>query len=74
MYPGADVGHPGPGVTKPSVMGIVFSYEDATRYTALTEIQQPRVEIIESLQKLMERALRQFIEFWKVLPRRLVFF
>jgi hypothetical protein len=38
------------------------------RYAALTECQQPRVEIIELLQKMMERALGQFIEFWKTLP------
>ena len=38
-YPGADVGHPGPGVTKPSVTGIVFLYDEgATRYAALIEI------------------------------------
>ena len=75
MYPGADVGHPGPGVAKPSVTGIVFSYdESATRYAALTEIQQPRVEIIESLQKMMERALGRFIEFRKIPPKRIIFF
>lgn len=49
LYPGADVGHPGPGVAKPSVTGLVFSYDGGvTRYAALTEIQQPRVEIIET--------------------------
>ena len=53
---GADVGHPGPGVTKPSVTGLVFSYDEvATQYAILTEIQQPRV--IESLQKMMVWAL-----------------
>ena len=36
--------------------------EGATIYAALTEIQQPRVEIIESLLKMMERALGRFIE------------
>ena len=39
MYTGADVGHPGPGIAKPSVTGLVFSYDEgAMRYTALTEI------------------------------------
>jgi hypothetical protein len=37
------------------------------RYGALTEIQQPRLEIIESLQKMMERALGRFIELNKIL-------
>ena len=33
MFPGADVGHPGLGVAKPSVTGLVFSYDEgATRY------------------------------------------
>ena len=75
ICPGADVGHPGPGVAKPSVTGIVFSYDQgATRYAALTEIQQPRVEIIESLQKMMEQALKRFIEFNKMPPKRVIFF
>ena len=75
MFLGADVGHPGPGVAKPSVTGLVFSYDEgATRYAALTEIQQPRVEIIESLQRMMERALGRFIEFRKIPPRRVIFF
>ena len=41
---------------------------------ALTDIQQPRVEIIESLQKMMVRALGQFIEYRKIPPRRVIFF
>ena len=74
-YPGADVGHPGPGVAKPSVTGVVFSYDEgATKYAALTEIQQPRVEIIESLQKMMVQALNRFIDFCKLPPRRIIFF
>jgi eukaryotic translation initiation factor 2C len=75
IYLGADVGHLGPGVTKPSVTGLVFSYDQgATRYAALTEIQQPPVEIIELLQKMMERALGRFIEICKVPPKRIIFF
>jgi len=75
MVVGADVGHPGPGVAKPSVTGLVFSYDPgATKYAALTEIQQPRVEIIESLQKMMEIALKRFKDVAKVLPKRVIFF
>ena len=33
-----------------------------------------RVEVIESLQKMMESSLRKFIEFCKIPPRRVVFF
>ena len=75
MYPGADVGHPGPGVAKLSVTGLVFSYDQgAATYAALTEIQQPRVEVIESLQKMMERALGRFIEVQKIPPKKIIFF
>ena len=55
--------------------GVVFSYDKfATRYDALTEIQRPRVEIIEALQGMMERALKRFIEFNKAPPEKLIFF
>ena len=67
----------GPDVTKPSVMGAVLSHDEvATRYAALIEIQQPQVEIIESLQQMMDQAPtgRQFIEFQKIPPRRVIFF
>lgn len=75
MIVGADVGHPGPGVAKPSVTGVVFSHDPgATKYAALTEIQQPRVEIIEALQRMMEQALERFIELNKIPPKRLIFF
>jgi eukaryotic translation initiation factor 2C len=56
IFENSVIGHPGPGVVKPSVTGLMFSYnEGATRYAALIEIQQSRVELIESLQKTMER-------------------
>lgn len=69
------IGHPGPGVVKSSVTGLMFSYnEDATRYAALIKSQQPWVELIESLQKTMEWNLRRFIKFRKLPPRKLIFF
>jgi hypothetical protein len=52
----------------------VIFIEGATRYAALTEIQQLRAEIIESLQKMMEQALVRFIEFQKMPPKRVIFF
>jgi hypothetical protein len=36
MYLGADVGHPGPGIAKLSVTGLVFSYNEGARYAVLT--------------------------------------
>jgi len=59
----------------PQWRGLFFSYDlGATKYAALTEIQQPRVEIIESLQGMMERALGRFMEKNRFPPRRLIFF
>ena len=56
-------------------MGLVFFlYEGTTRYAVLTDIQQSRVKVIESLQQMMEQALRRFIEFQKMPPRRVIFF
>jgi hypothetical protein len=56
-------------------MGLVFSYDEgATRYAALTEIQQPQVEIIELLQLMIEQALEKFIKFLKIPPRMVIFF
>jgi eukaryotic translation initiation factor 2C len=53
----------------------VFSYDEGgTRYAALTEIQQPWVEIIESLQTMREQAVGKFMEFRKILPHRVIFF
>ena len=53
-YPGVYVGQPGPGVAKLSVMGLVFFFLGSRCYEirALTEIQQPRAEIIEWLMEL----------------------
>ena len=69
------VTYTGPGVAKLSVTGLLFPYDEGTtRYAALTEIQQPRVEIIESLQTMMERALGKFIELRKIPPHRAIFF
>jgi hypothetical protein len=47
-HSGADVGHPGPGVAKPSVTGVVFSYDkEATGYAALTEIQHEAAKEVD---------------------------
>lgn len=52
---GADVSHPGPGVMKPSITGIAYSLDpEASKYCALTGLQQPRLEIIEGLKDMMK--------------------
>ncbi|KAH9483636.1 Protein argonaute-3 [Psilocybe cubensis] len=75
MIMGADVGHPGPGVQKPSVTGIVYSYDqNATRYVALTGIQPPRVEQIVDLKKYVYRAINSFAVKNNGPPARLIFY
>ena len=60
-----------------TVTGLVFSYDPgATKYVTLTDIQQPRVEVIESLQQMMEIALKRLMEGSgsPVPPKRVIFF
>lgn len=61
MIVGADVGHPSPGVRKPSVASLVYSLDrDAIRYSARTALQEPRTEIIADLFDMMGQAMREF--------------
>ncbi|KAI0670510.1 Piwi domain-containing protein [Trametes maxima] len=62
MVVGADVGHPGPGVaTRPSVTGLVASVDPmVSKMTSFAEVQQPRQEIIEHLEKMMMGALKDW--------------
>ncbi|KAF9486279.1 Piwi-domain-containing protein [Pholiota conissans] len=61
MIMGIDVGHPGPGVQKPSITSLVYSTDRyATKYVALTAIQNPRTEIVEDLRVFTEKALSNF--------------
>ncbi|KAG6917797.1 hypothetical protein DXG01_001069 [Tephrocybe rancida] len=72
---GADVGHPGPGIMKPSITSLVWSYDEyATRYAAFTSLQHPRVETIEGLQDMVKRAIIAFGMRNRTSPRRIVFF
>ena len=56
---GADVGHPGPGVThQPSVTGLVASADrHIGRFSSFSCVQQPRLEIIQDLETMMEARL-----------------
>ncbi|KAF9484944.1 argonaute-like protein [Pholiota conissans] len=61
MIMGADVGHPGPGVQKPSVTSLVYSHDKhGAQYVAITGIQNPRTEIIENLRDFVGEALDNF--------------
>ncbi|OBZ75793.1 Protein argonaute-1 [Grifola frondosa] len=76
MVVGADVGHPGPGNTvRPSLTGVVASVNaDATIYTAFSNIQEPRREIIDKLDDMMFKSLKDYYEFNKKLPSNIVFY
>ncbi|CAK5279472.1 unnamed protein product [Mycena citricolor] len=74
MVLGADVAHPGPGTNRPSIASLVFSWDrDATKYIALTDIQAPRLEMIENLQSLMKEALGVYFEKNNTL-KRIIFY
>ncbi|KAJ4464674.1 Piwi domain-containing protein [Lentinula edodes] len=71
---GADVAHPGPGVRRPSTTSLVWSMDPhAAQYHALTEIQNPRLEIIQSLQQMVYEAVLGFGK-QNGTPSQLIFF
>ncbi|KAJ7090241.1 argonaute-like protein [Mycena belliarum] len=74
MILGADVTHPGPGVLRPSIASLVFSFDrEAARYVAYTDVQPPRQEIIQQLQGMVKAAIEQF-GIINPPPKRLIFF
>ncbi|KAI8998763.1 Piwi domain-containing protein [Trametes punicea] len=82
MVIGADVGHPGQGVTsRPSVTGLVASVDGAiSRLTSYANVQRPRQEIIEDLEGMMLGALRDYLEYQKTItpspppPKNIIFY
>ncbi|KAL0580091.1 hypothetical protein V5O48_001950 [Marasmius crinis-equi] len=75
MILGADVGHPAPGLQRPSISSLVWSTDpEATKYSSTTRIQAPRLEYIADLQEMAEMAIRDFMTAHKVQPMRLIFF
>ncbi|TDL23829.1 Piwi-domain-containing protein [Rickenella mellea] len=70
MIIGADVSHPGPGVIRPSVAGVVSTRgSSAAKYVARCSAQEPRVEVITELKKLIRTAIMDNNP-----PRRILFF
>ncbi|KIJ37387.1 hypothetical protein M422DRAFT_231745 [Sphaerobolus stellatus SS14] len=80
MIIGADVSHPSPGSDRPSVAGLVSSVdENFAMYEASTGIQESRLEFIEDIDGMIEKAVRGFFLYWKkrnapCLPKRIIFF
>ncbi|KAI0957644.1 hypothetical protein AcW1_005969 [Taiwanofungus camphoratus] len=81
MIVGADVGHPGPGITnRPSITSLVASVDpNCTRYTAFARVQKPRQEIIEDLGEMFKEALKDYYGFRNTsegpkLPSKIIFY
>ncbi|KAJ7273274.1 argonaute-like protein [Mycena rebaudengoi] len=71
---GADVAHPGPGTARPSIASLVWSWDQlAAHYVAFSAVQAPRLEIIESLQDMVEKAIFQFGKK-NPIPSRIIFY
>ena len=67
MVIGADVGHPGPGVSnRPSMTSLVASLNgDCTQYAAFSSIQMPREEIIADLGQMLEVMSLELCACWR---------
>ncbi|TEB35951.1 Piwi-domain-containing protein [Coprinellus micaceus] len=62
MIVGADVSHPAPGIRKPSVTSLVYNHDQfATQYTAVTRLQDPRLEVITDLKDMMKDAMQDLM-------------
>ncbi|TEB35970.1 Piwi-domain-containing protein [Coprinellus micaceus] len=75
MIVGADVGHPGPGVYKPSTVALVYNLNPfATKYGAITQLQDPRQEIVSNLESMMKEAMEALMEIARSPLKNIVFF
>lgn len=69
------MGHPGPGVQKPSVTSLVYSHDRyATQYAALSAFQAPRTEIIADLRTFVNTAVNNWGQKNQKTPARIFFF
>ncbi|KAJ7168177.1 Piwi domain-containing protein [Mycena crocata] len=76
MILGADVSHPSPGSTLPSVAALVSSHDPyACKYTASVRLQTSRVEIIQDLEAMVLEAIKTFVHNNNGNPpKRLIYF
>ncbi|KAF8184938.1 ribonuclease H-like domain-containing protein [Mycena galopus ATCC 62051] len=74
MILGADVAHPGPGVSRPSIASLVFSWDAAaSSYAAISQVQAPRQEIIPELKVMVKKAILAF-GMKGPPPRKIIFY
>ncbi|KAF9392685.1 hypothetical protein BGX21_010951, partial [Mortierella sp. AD011] len=75
MIIGADVTHPAPGETRPSVVAVVASMDSYSfRYSGRIKVQDSRVEVIEGLKTLVYELLTTFNEKNRAFPQRILFY
>ncbi|KAF5371721.1 hypothetical protein D9758_003502 [Tetrapyrgos nigripes] len=75
MIMGADVGHPSPGLPRPSVTSLVWSRDrDGTSYVTFTDVQEPRMEAIVNLGPMVSAAIDQFGRVNKYPPQKILFY
>lgn len=73
MFLGADVTHPSPGSSSPSIAAIVASHDkQATKYNTYIRAQTHRVEIIEEMRGCTFMALQDYKRVNGHLPKRVI--
>ena len=72
---GADVGHPSPGVQKPSVASLVYNIDpNFAKYKAHTALQNPRSETITDLAAMFKESLLDFMARAKGAVQCIIFY
>ncbi|KAJ7582604.1 ribonuclease H-like domain-containing protein [Mycena floridula] len=76
MVIGADISHPAPNSSLPSVASVVASYDPhACQYVTRTALQPARLEVIENLKNMVDDLLRHFYKAnGDKLPARIIIF
>ncbi|KAJ8093175.1 hypothetical protein PM082_020660 [Marasmius tenuissimus] len=75
MVMGTDVGHPGPGVARPSISSLVWSTDTlATKYSTTCRLQHPRLEAIDDLKDMAYEAVIDFTRRNGRPPKRIFFY
>ncbi|KAG6832703.1 hypothetical protein H0H92_012275 [Tricholoma furcatifolium] len=75
MIIGADVSHPAPGSSFPSISSLVASVDSRfSRYTASIRLQARRTEVIEKFSEMFKIALQKFHKRNQTLPVRIFVF
>lgn len=75
MIIGADVTHPAPGESRPSVVAVVGSMDQfAFKYSGRIKVQASGAEVIDGLKFLVYQLLVAFSEKNKTFPKRILFY